>query len=85
MTRIPLIDAMTNTLTPTPTRTARIHGPRPRSWWYVVPTREGQAALAKRYRRLGYLYIVGGPDARGYWLHAVQFSEWGNTVPYVSL
>lgn len=60
---------------------------RPKSRWLLLQTPEQAHNCANLYLRLGYRYVIGWRDVRGYGLYVVQFAEWQTptSVPYVNL
>jgi hypothetical protein len=54
----------------------RVHGPQPKSHELMLDTYNQMEKTAHRYARLGYRYIIGWRDVRGYGVFALHFADW---------
>ena len=66
---------------------ARYHGPSPERRFAFRQTRAQQEYVAKLYAKLGFKYIIGWKDVRGYGVAATRNVEWirKDQPPYVNL
>lgn len=64
-----------------------IHTAAPRRRELMLQTYNQMEKTAHRYTRLGYFYVIGWRDVRGYGIYAVQFPEWyvEGMAPYVNI
>lgn len=65
----------------------RIHTASPRRKEFMLGTYNQMEKTAHRLARLGFFYVIGWRDVRGYGIYAVQFPEWytEGMAPYVNL
>lgn len=65
----------------------RIHTAAPRRREFMLDTYNQMDKTAQRLAKLGYFYVIGWRDVRGFGVCAVQFPEWykEGMAPYVNL
>lgn len=72
---------------PGPLPSYRIHSVHPKRRELMLQTHDQMKNCARLYVKLGYRYIIGWRDVRGFGLSVVQFAEWQtpSSAPYVNL